>query len=114
MPVAVSAPLVAYLAIYAATARSVSSWLSSKSAERIGRTSSCRPKTKMWARPSTSGPLTRAAVVAERMASVSSSADAHGGGVVSAPSGPSRRMTAWKWTAPRFWYSATFAKEIRA
>ena len=25
----------------------------------------------------------------------------------------SRRMMAWKWTAPRFWYSATLAKEMR-
>ncbi|KUN33882.1 hypothetical protein AQJ30_32045 [Streptomyces longwoodensis] len=40
VPVAVSAPLVAYLAMYAATARSVSSWPPSKSADRIVRTSS--------------------------------------------------------------------------
>ncbi len=27
------------------------------------------------------------------------------------PSGPSRRMIAWKWTTPRRWYSAILAKE---
>ncbi|GAA4976296.1 hypothetical protein GCM10023257_11630 [Streptomyces hyderabadensis] len=37
----------------------------------------------------------------------------HGGGGWLVPSGPSRRMTAWKWTRPRCWYSATLAKEIR-
>ena len=25
----------------------------------------------------------------------------------------SRRMMAWKWTAPRFWYSATLANDTR-
>ena len=39
---------------------------------------------------------------------------AQAGAGVSGPSGPSMRMTAWKWTAPRFWNSATFPNETRA
>ena len=79
------------------------------------RTSSWRPKAKVWARPSMTGPVDADALAAAAwMASVSSSAVAQAGGGVSPPSGPSRRMTAWKWTAPRFWYSATLAKETRA
>ncbi len=48
------------------------------------------------------------------MAAVSTLAVASGGGGVLLPSGLSRRMTAWKWTRPRFWYSATLAKETRS
>ena len=48
------------------------------------------------------------------VAAVRSSAVAQAGGGVLPPPGPSMRMTAWKWTAPRFWYSATLAKETRA
>ncbi|GAA5008117.1 hypothetical protein GCM10025734_49890 [Kitasatospora paranensis] len=34
-----------------------------------------------------------------------------GGGGESGPVGPSMRITAWKWTAPRRWYSATLPNE---
>jgi hypothetical protein len=110
----VPAPLVAYLAMYAATARSVSAEEPWKSAPRMVRTSSWRPKAKVWARPSRLGPVTRAVAAAARMASVSRSAVAQPGGAALPPSGPSRRMTTWKWTAPRRWYSATLANETRA
>jgi hypothetical protein len=80
--------------MYAATARSVSSWPSLKSAERMVRTSSWRPKVKVWARPSMAGPSTRTLAAAVSMASVSSSAVAQAGGGVSPPVGPSMRMTA--------------------
>jgi hypothetical protein len=39
---------------------------------------------------------------------------AQAGGAESGPSGRSRRMTAWKWTAPRRWYSATLAYDTSA
>ena len=94
--------------------RSVSALPSRKSGPWMVRMSSWGPKANVWVRPSITGPSTCAAVAAARMASVSRSAVAQVGGGVLPPSGPSRRMTAWKWTAPRFWYSATLAKETRA
>lgn len=76
--------------------------------------SSCLPKVKVWGLPSTVGPGAVALAVAAWMASVRRPTVAQVGGGVLLPVGPSRRMTAWKWTAPRFWYSATLAKETRA
>ena len=43
------------------------------------------------------------------MAAVSRRRVAQAGGAVVDPEGPSRRMTAWRWTTPRRWYSATLA-----
>ncbi len=63
-----------------------------------------------WRRPGWSTRTCRRRVV---MAAVSRSVVAQAGGSVAGPSGPSRRMMAWKWTTPRRWYSATLAKEIR-
>ncbi len=52
---------------------------------------------------------TRVRAAAARTAWSRSWVVAQAGGVLPGPVDPSRRMTAWKWTWPRFWYSATFA-----
>ena len=77
---------------------------------RTGRTSSWAPQASTSGIPSGRGVVSwvvRAAVViASRR--VSCRTRPAGGGSVG-PSGPSRRITAWKCTSPRRWYSATLA-----
>jgi hypothetical protein len=56
----------------------------------------------------------RTAPAAEVIAVARSSASSGTAGVVSGPSGPSRRITACTWIRPRAWNSATFVYETRA
>ena len=82
----------------------------------MGRTSvPCgAPKVKAMAVPLPSGWARRTAAAAWRMASHSMSAVDTGRAGAGSPSpGASRRITAWKWTTPRAWYSATLTYRIR-
>ncbi len=80
----------------------------------IGRVSCSRPQARLRAAtPGAVGVTTVTARTAWSMAAVSRPRVAQAGGAVVGPAGPSRRMTAWKWTTPRRWYSATLAYETR-
>ena len=69
---------------------------------------------ELEAAPSGRAVFTATAAAAARTDVSSRSGVAQAGGEVVAPSGPSRRTTAWKWTSPRRWYSATLPYETRA
>src|ERR1022692_2723313 len=80
----------------------------------MGRVSCSRPQASVRAgRPGAVGVSTWTEPAAWAMAAVSRPGVAQAGGDVAGPPGPSRRMTAWKWTTPRHWYSATLANETR-
>lgn len=76
----------------------------------MARTSTCGSQVRE--RAGMSGP---AGVVADtaptacRTASSRSRTSVQPGGGAVGPPGPSKRMTAWKWTPPRRWCSATLA-----
>jgi hypothetical protein len=85
------------------------------------RTSSCSPQPAVSVTPwssSTAGHGTVTLAAAWRTAaSTSSVVNPAGGGAMQAAQrqavAASSRMTAWKWTAPRRWYSATLANDTR-